>query len=264
MKALGTLRALLHAIRTSGISVVKTGKGPKGAFASYADVWSALLPALKEHGLSVAFESGGVRRDGELEIATMTLVVATDDEEQRHSFETVIPEPIRNSQGSSVTNNAMRQAAGKTYGRRTELILFFGVSTGTDDEVERMTVGPDQTNIPGLIMVGPNTSWQQLTEGVWADAMSPLEDGKLGDHAKQGFEHMKSLWRANIGHPGMCAWGADWITGKLQETGLAWSDMVARDPELPALQNCTPRNLASVMAILSPRKPVEKKEGDAP
>lgn len=255
------LRASLHAVRTAGISVVKTGKGPKGNFASYADVWSALLPVLKEHGLSVAFESGAVRRDDSLEVVTMTLVVANADEEQRYPFETIIPEPIRNSSGSSVTNNAMRQAAGKTFGRRTELILFFGISTGTDDEVERMTVGPDQTNIPGLIVVGPETAWQSLTDGIWADAMSPLHDGKLSEHSKEGVEHMKDLWRANLTHPAMCAWGADWISHKLDEEGLAWDDMIKRYPSLPSFQNCTPRDLAAVMVTLS--KPL-KKEPAAP
>ena len=228
----------IHAVRQLGLAVVKTGKitgGINAQFASFPDVWSALKPALDEHQLSVGFCSSLLSLHGDSESLKMTLEISDGTERETFQFDMMVPERILNSRGSAVTNNAQRIANAQSYCKRTALILFFGMSAGNEDEVERMMPTPDQTNIPGVVIPGPNTTWQSLTDGIWANVMAPEHDGKLeAIAAARGVKAMVALWDNFPDHCGLQAWAADWVTGTLEEHGWTWGDVTAEDGTLPA------------------------------
>lgn len=223
----------IHEVRSLGIAVVKTGKitgGINAAFASYADVWSSLQPHLLGAGLSVGWADGEVRGLADGEVVRMHMEVSDGQETSRHAFEMLVPEPIISGSGKRVVNNAQRTSNAMTYLKRLSLVAFFGIATGNEDDVERMSPQGDQINIPGAIRVDENTSWISLIEGVWRDVLAPAADGKLGDCCEAD---LREMWRAYPSHPGLMAWGADFIESKLCDCGKVWSDLVAIDQRIP-------------------------------
>jgi hypothetical protein len=256
----------IHNIRAKGLTVVKTGKitgGINARFASYPDVWAAVSPALTDEGLSVGFTSAVISFQHETELVRMTMTVSDGTTQEDHQFDMIVPEKILNSRGSSVTNNSQRVANAESYCKRTSLILFFGMSAGNEDEVERMAPTPDQSNIPGIIMVTESTPWQGLMDGMWADVMAPTQDGKLGDAAKRGNAAMRQMWQDYPHHPGLCAWAADGISNALQENGWGWkAEILAIEGALPeSMQACNPVELALAARVL--RKALSEIKGDA-
>jgi hypothetical protein len=224
------------------LAIKKTGEipgyGSRKAimFASYADVWSALQPALAEEGLSVGFSSATLSALGhESEMVRMTMVVCDGATLEEHPFEMIVPEKILNSSGSSVTNSAQRVANAESFLKRTALIHFFGIATGNEDEVERMNPVGDQTNIPGVMFVDGRTTWQGLMDGMWCDVMSPLHDGKIGIYAAEGDKAMVALWQDFPDHPALMAWAGDWINGALESAGLSWADVMETEADLPGV-----------------------------
>lgn len=230
-----TLTGRVHNVRALGLAVIKTGKisgGINAMFASYPDVWAALHPALTAEGLSVGFCNATITLHGETEIVSMKLEVSDGTETLSPEFQMIVPEKILNSRGSSVTNNAQRVANAESYLKRTALIHYFGMSAGNEDEVERMMPAGDQTNTPGMIVMTERTTWQDLTDGVWVNAQSPLFDGMLKNHLEAGGS-MKALWADFPNHPGLQAWAADYIVGALQELDLGWDDLRKQEATLP-------------------------------
>ena len=225
----------IHRVRAKGLTVVKKGKTNLGLFASYPDVWSTLQPSLAEEGLSVGFSAARITFHGDVELVQMDMEISDGVDAVKWPFDMIVPERIMTGTGKSVTNNAQRVASAESYLRRTALIHAFGMSAGNEDEVEKMLPVGDQTNTPGMIFVDERTTWQSLTDGMWADVMSPLHDGKLGTYASQGTRAMIDLWTDNPSHPGVMAWAADWINGALEEAGLCWADLMEADPAAPSV-----------------------------
>lgn len=250
------IEAAVHAIRGLQLKVVKTGevKG-KFKFPSFVDVWALLQPHLADFKLSVGFGNTSIRFDAGLEIMRLELIVGNGTEKVREAYEILLPETIRNQSGNAVTNGSQRSGGAASYAKRTALILFFNIAAGDEDEVERMTPSASQSNIPGLIMVRPDTRWQDLTDGDWRDAMSPFEDGKTCDHAEKGEEHMRELWRQYPTHPALMAYWADWVLNKMQESGMTWKDLREKNKDLPEhIHNCTCRkDLAPACLIFQPK-----------
>lgn len=244
----------IHAARSKRLSVVKTGEiniqGRKMAFVSYADIWSQLGPALESVGLSLGFSKALIRVDQNSghEIVSMVLEVSDGEEERTSDWEMILPEVIKSSTGNHVTNNAQRVTNAESYLKRTALLHYFGIVAGNEDEVERMTPEGSQINIPGAIPMAPTVSWQMLTEELWRKAMSPLHDGVL-DKYPPG--ELSKMWADHPDHPGLQAWGADWIVHWLGETGKTWDDLVEADPGLPKfLTNCTGAHLRAAASVL--------------
>lgn len=227
---MNALTAKIHRVRLKSLTVIKEGKTNLGRFASYPDVWSKLQPALNDEGLSVGFSAARITFHGDVEMVTMDMEISDGETCVTWPFDMVVPERIMTGTGKSVTNNAQRVASAESYLRRTALIHAFGMSAGNEDEVEKMLPIGDQTNIPGTIFVDERTTWQGLMDGMWADVMSPLHDGKLGIYASQGTKAMVELWGDHPTHPGIMAWAADWITGALEDYGLSWADVMDADP----------------------------------
>lgn len=262
------LRERIHAVRSQALAVVKTGKitgGINAQFASYADIWSALQPTLHANGVTVGWAGATLRPVGQHEtvefIASMTMQVSDGAETLESVFEMLVPEKILNSRGSSVVNNAQRVANAESYCKRTALLHYFGMSAGNEDDVERMMPAGDQTNIPGAIVVQPDTSWHELTDGLWHNALSPDDTGLLGGRTE---EEMRQLWRSYPAHPALCAWGADYVQGKMQDLGMAWADVSKLDAKLPEkMTTCTAKDLRLAAALLAGTvKP--KEEGGQP
>jgi len=249
-----SLLSKIHAVRSEGLTVAKTGKisgGINALFASYPDVWAALFPALQRAGLSVGFSGAEISVSEGVELVTMTLTVGDGESEQTAGFDMIVPEKILNSRGSSVVNNAQRVANAQSYLKRTALIHFFGMSAGNEDEVERMAPRGDETNIPGAMVIGPDTPWQDLTDGCWANGLSPSGDGLLSDVSRSGPGPMVQLWTSFPDHPGICAWAADWITSRQEEQGIVWDALVAADPALPgALCQCNAAQLRAACKVV--------------
>lgn len=246
----------IHRVRLKGLTVVKTGKisgGINAMFASYPDVWAALKPALDEEGLSVGFagaQLGAFGGEG-AESVLMPMEISDGESSTGHLFAMMIPEKILNSRGSSVTNNAQRVANAQSYLKRTALIHFFGMSAGNEDEVERMMPAGDQTNIPGVIIPGPDLAWQDLTGGMWENVMSPTGEGKLVDQAGKGGAAMNEMWQLHLEHPGMVAWAADYIEAKLYASGLDWADLMEFGAALPSnMQACNGAQMRDAAKIL--------------
>lgn len=249
-----TLLAKIHAVRSEGLTVAKTGKisgGINALFASYPDVWAALYPALQRAELSVGFSGAVITVKEGVELVRMALTVSDGEAEKTAEFDMIIPEKILNSRGSSVVNNAQRVANAESYTKRTALIHFFGMSAGNEDEVERMTPRGDETNIPGAVVIGPDTPWQDLTDGGWANGLSPSGEGLLSDVSRTSGSAMAQLWTSFPNHPGICAWAADWITSRQEEQGIAWEAMAAADPALPgALYQCNAAQLRAACKVV--------------
>lgn len=255
-----TLAGRIHAVRSAGLAVKKTGEVKDGGgrvkftFASFFDVMEALQPELVKAGISVGFHGIEVRFDGDREVVALKMEVSDGQDTREHGFEMMVPEVIKNSQGSSVTNSAQRTANAISYAKRIGLVAFFNIAAGNEDDVERMTPAPGQSNIPGLIPVTSSTRWQDLLDGTWKDVMSPLENGKLEDESEQGEDHMKELWRSYPTHPGMMAYWADWLQAKMENDGGSWKDLREKNTELPEhLHNCTAKRLAMACMMFQPQ-----------
>lgn len=229
-----------------GLAVLKQGKTNVGAYATYADIWEVLQPALYSAGLSFGCSGARVAMQQDVEHISMDFTISDGEEEAVWTFEMIAPERIvSKSSGASVTNNAQRVAAGTSFLKRTALIHAFSVATGKDmDEVERMTPGDGQTNIPGAIIPAEDASWQNFTEGGWRDVLTPMGDRKLEQELREGEMFMAKLWLANLHHPGLCAWQYDRILDRLNAGGYSWADVAERDESLPtAAMSCTPEQL---------------------
>lgn len=255
-----TIITKIHKIRSLALAVVKTGKiqgGINALFASFPDIWSVLQPALAEGGLSIGFSNSVISFHGDSEMVAMALEVSDGESVIEREFQMILPEKILNSRGSSVVNNAQRTANAQSYLKRTALIHFFGISAGNEDEVERMLPVGDQSNIPGLITITENTTWQSLTDGLWENVMSPLHDGPLRG---RGDKALGALWIDYPAHIGLLAWVADWIDGKTDALGWTWQDLVTLDPSLPlSLTECNASQLR--LAAQALKAELSKKKG---
>lgn len=230
-----TLLSKIHAVRKLGLAVVKTGEitgKNKITFASYADVWETLKPALDEQDLSVGFTAGTVQPHGDGDRAALRMVVSDGTEREETEYEMLLPEKIVNQYGSSVTNSGQRNAGAFSFIRRNALLCFFNIGTGDADAVERMNPEGNQSNIPGIIRVNERTAWQDLTDGGWSNAESPLHDGTLAQYGGDR-NRMVLLWSDYPAHAGITAWAADWINDALQQLGMSWADVMEREPDLP-------------------------------
>lgn len=231
-----SLASKIHAIRAMALVVRKTGEirgGINAPFASYADVWSTLEPALKEHGVSVGWQGAILRPStGEDYIVSMTMEISDGSESRQHVFEMLVPEAIRNSSGRSVVNNAQRVANAESYCTRLSLVRFFGVAAGNEDECERMRPSDDH---PGATRITENTRWQELTDGMWMDCMSPLHDGcTLGQYLKdQGEDGLRDLWQQCKDHPALCAFGADVLNSRMAASGVTWTQIKEAGADMP-------------------------------
>lgn len=233
---MSALLSKIHAVRQLALTIKKTGKiggGINALFASYPDVWSKLQPELDRQGLSVGFTGATLEPLGDGEKVGMLMTISDGESVSESRFEMMVPERIISRGGSAVTNNAQRVANAQSYLKRTALIHAFGMSAGNEDECERMNPTGDQSNIPGLIRVNEKTAWQDLTDGAWSNAESPLFDGTLSGYSGERGK-MIALWTDWPHHAGIIAWAADWITSSLQELGLSWADVTAENPALPA------------------------------
>lgn len=235
------LIAKIHRVRLAGLAVVKTGKIPNmGAFPSYPDVWSTLLPCLTGEGLSVGFSSARITFHDGAELVTMTMEISDGVACVAWPYEMIVPERMLTASGKPTINSAQRVVAAGSYLRRTALIHAFGMSTGTENDVERMTPAENAADTPGAITITPSTKWQDLTDGLWQNAQSPLYDGVLAGYAADGDYVMRWMWRDHPDHAGLQAWAADWIAATLQTLGIGWDDVRAADADLPTyLTQCT-------------------------
>lgn len=234
------LIAKIHRVRLGGLTIIKQGKTNLGRFAAYPDVWSTLQPSLSVEGLSVGFSAARITFHGEAELVSMDMEISDGADCVTWPYEMIVPEKVLTAGGKPVTNNAQRVASAESYLRRTALIHAFGMSAGNEDEVERMTPAEDLSNLPGAIAVTADTKWQDLVEGLWENAQSPLYDGTLVGYAAQGDNVMRGMWRDYPDHAGLQAWAADWIVSTLQALGIGWDGVRAGDADLPAyLTQCT-------------------------
>lgn len=237
------LLAKIHQVRQAKLAVVKTGeiKSKNGLilFASYADIWSALHPVLDTAGISVGWEGSEISMlDGGREKVRMVMAVTDGNEVERVTWEMLIPEPILNSYGSSVTNNAQRTANASSYCKRLGLLHFFGIAAGNEDDVERMTPQGDQSNIPGLVRVTPSTQWPDLIHGGWENVETPTFEGMLAAHASEDGKALSRMLRGYPDHPGLVAWAHDRLVSKMAANDLQWSDIQPADAPDQIL-NCT-------------------------
>lgn len=258
-----SLLAKIHAVRAQRLRLVKTGTVErKFKFASYYDVMDALQAPLDAAGLSIGFPQASLHsvqtQDGPADFVTVKLEVCDGVESVTASYDVRMPEAIRNQSGSAVTNAAQRTANAITYARRIGLLAFWNIVAGDEDQIERMTPGPGQSNIPGQVHITPETTWPSLTGGVWEQVASPLDDGLLQDSVQGGPGYMWRLWGNYPDHPGLCAWGYDRLMDRLEEMGFAWGDLMAQDADLPGLMtNCTPAQLRRAAELVAKRKKAE-------
>ena len=260
----GELAKAIHAVRSAGITVEKTSTTGKFKFAGYVDVWPALRPVLAQHSLSVALGNTAVRMSHEGEVLSADLIISNGAHEARERYEVLLPETIRNQSGAAVTNSSQRTGGAQSYLKRIALIAYFNISTGTEDEVERMTPRPGENNIPGLCTVTDATPWTELTDGTWRDVLSPLGGYKLEADAEKGLKHMNAIWQTYPDHKGLMAFWADYINETLTNCEMLWADIVEKVPDLPGrLTDCTTRDqLASACRFLNElRKSKSGKEG---
>ncbi len=251
-----SIQSAIHQVRLQNISLVKTGEGGKFKFASFFDVMEALQAPLREAGLSVGFPAAGLHEvqtaNGPAEYVTVMLEVSNGTETTNASYDVLLPEPIRNQQGSAVTNAAQRTANAITYAKRIGLLAFWNLAAGDEDDVERMTPAAGQSNIPGQVHITDDTPWTTLVDSVWKNVITPLNTGLLRDYLEEfGPNDMWRLWGMHPHHPGLCAWGFDLLQSKMEKLGYAWQDVVALDPSLPAvITNCTPAQLRAAATVV--------------
>lgn len=255
----------IHAVRGKNLSVVKTGEIPGFGnrkpimFASYFDVWACLSKELEAVGLTVGFISAALSSiPTGSEAVKMVMEVSDGETAERFDFEMLLPDAIRNKDtGAAVTNSSQRVAIAESYLRRTALIQFFSIATGSEDDVERLTPRAGQTDDPTLIVVNEKTVWQDLTSGTWADAEDPLREGKLRQYDNKA---LATLWLDYPDHAGLLAWAADYISERLEKIGWAWIDLVTLEPSLPsALQACKPDQLRAAAKLINSQKKDQSK-----
>lgn len=255
---LSNLEKKIHEVRSQSLVVTKTGAisgGVRAQYASYVDVWETLQPALVKAGLSVGFSGCNltVRFEVPCEVVSMTLQVSDGEEKIESVFEMLVPEPIRSKEGGNATiNGAQRVASGSAYCKRLALVHFFAISAGSNgDEVERMTPKAGQTNRRDMITIDDGAPWQDYTGGMWERIEAPGGSGmSLGEYAEDGGS-LLGLWKDFPGHPGLMAYGHDWLDNKIVEGKWEWSDVVALEPMLPgSIFSCNATQLqAAVKAV---------------
>lgn len=226
-----SLRAAIHAVRSAGLIVVKTGKntGINAKYATYADVWEMLQPELARHQVAVGFAPGPVRKETDAWIQTMILTVTHGDEVETASFEILFPE------GNRGVNLTQRQGMAHTYGRRYALCDFFHILTGDDDDAQRL--GVEREHVTGAT-ASDAAPWTAFLSGGWRDV--PADDGRTLNDLSDG--QRAKLWEKDPASKPLMAWVGDRISDRLQDAGYSWGRFVTwANAGLPAtMDECTP------------------------
>lgn len=254
-----TLREAIAEVRAKGIVVVKTARntGIQSDYASYADVWEALKPALDSAGLTVGFLPSKTRKDNEAWIQELVMEISCGAYDRTVPFEVLFPE------GNRGVNLTQRQGMAHTYGKRYALIDFFHLITGDDDDAQRLGQTPRENAAP---TPDKTAHWSEFchvaifgvgseeTAGTWAPMADPSDDtGErcLGDNAGGV---MAKLWAKYPDHPGINAWRAELIKERaIAKNLMDWEKVVKtyRSLNLPELfAECTGEHLNNLALAL--------------
>lgn len=252
-----SLTQSIAAVRALGLVVIKTAKntGINSHYASYADVWETLSPALASASLSVGFLPGSTRKDNEAWIQCLTMEVSNGTDTQSIPFEVLFPE------GNRGVNLTQRQGMAHTYGRRYALIDFFHIITGDDDDAQRLGQ-PERVNsaptpaeeahwsefcfVPAF---SHGSEEMQKTWTVLADPSDETGERVLGDLSPGA---MAKVWTRHPDHAGINAWRAELIDERNTKR-LTWEDTVKtyRTLNLPALfPQCSGEQLSNLAMAL--------------
>lgn len=240
----------IAAMQASGLVCVKERRNASlnSSYATLADVWELLRPHLSQHGLAVQFRHGSIREIGSQIIQAMTVRMthAESGETEEWSGEYPMPE------GNRGVNFAQRFGSATTYAQRYALCAAFGVVTGDDDDARR--AASQVGRAAGATISADPKNWPALMDGAWADAPTPAGDGTLGD-----IDHRArvALWKAHPDHAGLLAYVADWITGRLEQSGTSWSQWTteAGGTWPDGIDQCSPDELrAAARAIFAASK----------
>ncbi|HYF37536.1 MAG TPA: ERF family protein [Prosthecobacter sp.] len=252
-----TLAAAIALVRAKGLVVVKTARntGINSDYASYADVWEALKPALDEAGLSVGFLPGSIRKDNEGWVQSLTMEVSTAADMRSFTFEIVFPE------GNRGVNITQRQGMAHTYGRRYALVDFFHIITGDDDDAQRLGMQLRDNEAP---TAAPDAHWKDFcyvpvfstgtleTQGTWANLADPEDPARiLGDSAPNA---LARIWNRHPDDAGLNAWRAELIQERATAKKLTdWNQVrtTYKSLHLPeAFTDCTGDHLNSLALAL--------------
>ncbi|MEN3940700.1 ERF family protein [Prosthecobacter sp. SYSU 5D2] len=239
-----TLLSAIAAVRAKGLVAVKTARntGINSDYASYADVWAILRPALDEQCLSVGFLIGSCRREEAAWVQTLTMEISTADELRSFAFEFCFPE------GNRGVNLSQRQGMAQTYARRYALVSFFHIITGDDDDAQRLGMSGAETS-PAM---QPKSGAQfgdfcyapalgighEETQGTWSNLADPNGDGSqmLGDHSEVS---LGKMCFQDSEHIGLKAWLAERVSGFAMERHLTTYEQVRNSYPHPQLLPAT-------------------------
>lgn len=244
------LKQAIHAVRAARLTVVKEGviqtSKAKMDFTRHVDVCAVLDPILQEHGLAVGFETGAMVFGASVDATRMDMVVTKEgsDEEHRHTFEIALPADMKNDRGMSISNHSQRHAMARTFGRRTELILFFNMVAGKEDELEHLQQGQMRPQVTGAT-VSDLVPWATLMEGGWRELPGP--DGTTLYGEMTAAERMV-IWRREPENKALCAWMADRVTYVLEQLNMPWAEF-QKGRDLPAkIEDCGSSALGTALS----------------
>lgn len=255
-----TIHSAIAHVRAKGLVCVKTARnsGINSLYASYADVWEVLRPALDEAALSVGFIPGSVRKEGDAWIQRLTIAVTFGNESQLHEFECLFPE------GNRGVNITQRQGMAHTYAKRYALIDFFHIITGDDDDAVRLGVERAADHAPS-----PNREahWSEFchvpiadigseeTARAWtilADPTDPDGQRTLGDSSAPS---LARAWVRHRDNPGINAWRAELIQERAAAKGITdWTSIRREHPGLKLPEQmaaCSPDQLSELALALA-------------
>lgn len=240
----------IHAMQSAGLVCVKHRKNDslRSSYATLADIWELLRPHLTDHGLAVSFRHGAIREVGAQIVQGMTvrIVHAASGEVEEWAGEYPMPE------GNRGVNFAQRFGSATTYAQRYALCAAFGVATGDDDDARR--AASQVGRAAGATVSSNPDNWPALMDGAWADAPTPDGTATLGD-----IDHRArlALWKSNPDHAGLLAYVADWIVGRLENSGSSWAQWTteAGGTWPDGIDQCSPDELrAAARAIFAASK----------
>lgn len=239
------IAAAIAEMQASGLVCVKERKNSSlnSSYATLADVWELLRPHLAKHGLAVQFRHGSLRELGSQIVQGMTVIISHPESGETQEWSAEYPMP----EGNRGVNFAQRFGSATTYAQRYALCAAFGVVTGDDDDARRAASQVGRA-AAATVSTNPET-WPTLMDGAWADAPAPGGDSMLGD-----LDHRArvALWKQHPDHPGLLAYAADWIVGRLEQAGSSWSQWTteAGGTWPDSIEQCSPDELrAAARAI---------------
>lgn len=164
------IAAAMSAAQAAGLMAIK-GKDNSQARSKYADtvdIWEAIRPVCKEHGIAVAQSVGAIRKEGDyyVQACTTQLMHGPSGQWMRSTGEFLTPLNPK-------LPLAWASASATSYIKRHALCAMLGVVTGDDDDLQEIARhGSEAPTVPvkaASVSLDEEHPWTKYVADGWKD-----------------------------------------------------------------------------------------------